>query len=69
MNKLHRWEYDKSLRQHYCADPELGAVDSGQRCCPGCGAVITDKTLRESKLPVDDHSMLSLTLTYLGFWL
>ena len=53
MDKLHRWDYNVSRCEFRCVDPGLGAVDSGQYCWPGCGAVVTDLQFYNS--PWRDH--------------
>lgn len=64
--RLHRWEYDFTMRHYFCADPPVGAVDSGQWCFPGCGVIVTDLELRNSKLPVDNTMFLHVSLDNLA---
>ena len=62
--KLHRFEYQPTMRWYECVDADLGSVDSGERCWPGCGAIIPLRVLRASGLP-SEKPLLGSSLTQL----
>lgn len=64
--RLHRWEYIADLRLHKCVDADIGGVDSGQWCWPGCGAIVTMRELYSSRLPAYDRTALHVSLDILA---
>ena len=61
----HRWEYQYNYRGFKCVGLPLFGVESHQWCI-GCGCLISDKELYESKLPIDTLCFLNLSLDILA---
>ena len=62
--KLHRWDLDIVHDVYKCVNPDLGAVDSGQRCWRGCDVEVTHKELFESGLMPNEKELgLGATLS------
>ena len=64
--RLHRWVYAYHKRVHYCADPPLGEVDTGEWCWPGCGIEISDYELCRLGLPIGNKTELHIALEILA---
>ena len=63
--RLHRWGYDTVMQLHCCVDADIGGVDSGQWCWPGCGTTVTDLELHCSGLPCE-RRLINISLDALA---